>query len=254
MRMDLPINVDKIYVVHVSSDKDREEHIKRELGRFGISFEFMLKGDKSDISTEIITEYFIGDEIGGLSPSAQQSCTYKHLSIYEKMLADGVQDALVFEDDVYLSENFNEVFNETISELKSLPKEIQDKALVNFENSTLQIIHPSKQVEGQHLYKAEKSRCAGAYYLNKNLAQSITDYRIKNKCNKIIDWYHNELITAIQLQHYWCHPPVVEQGSHNGRIQSMIDDKKYGYIRQFTWKISRLYKHKIRPLFGNRKK
>ena len=72
--------------------------------------------------------------------------------------------------------------------------------------------------------------------------------------NKIIDWYHNELISAIQLQHYWCHPPVVEQGSHNGRIQSMIDDKKYGYIRQFTWKISRLYKHKIRPLFGNRKK
>ena len=47
--MDLPINVDKIYVVHVSSDKHREEHIKRELVRFGISSEFMLTGDRSDI-------------------------------------------------------------------------------------------------------------------------------------------------------------------------------------------------------------
>jgi len=155
---------------------------------------------------------------------------------------------------VYLADNFIEVFNQTIKELKLLPQNEQDKALINFENSTLKIIHPSKQVEGQHLYSADKSRCAGAYYMNKNLAKSITDYRINNKCNKIIDWYHNELIAAIGLQNYWCHPPIVEQGSHNGRIQSIIDDKKYGLIRQFTWKISRLYKHKIRPLFANKNK
>ena len=51
---------------------------------------------------------------------------------------------------------------------------------------------------------------------------------ISNKCNKIIDWYHNELIDTIGLQNYWCHPPIVEQGSHNGKMQSIIDDKKYG--------------------------
>ena len=252
--MSVSINVDKVYVVHVSTDKLRQEHIQRELGKFNIPFEFMLKGDKSKISTEIIKEYFIGDEMGGLVPTAQQSCTYKHLFIYEKMLADGVNDALIFEDDVYLADNFIEVFNQTIKELKLLPQNEQDKALINFENSTLQIIHPSKQMEGQHLYRADKSRCAGAYYMNKNLAKSITDYRIDNKCNKTIDWYHNELIAAIGLQNYWCHPPIVEQGSHNGRIQSIIDDKKYGLIRQFTWKISRLYKHKIRPLFANKNK
>ncbi len=252
--MSVSISVDKVYVVHVSTDKLREKHIQRELGNFNIPFEFMLKGDKSDISTEIIKEYFIGDEMGGLIPTAEQSCTFKHLSIYEKMLVDGVNDALIFEDDVYLARNFKEVFNQTIKELKLLPQKIQDKALINFENSTLQIIHPSKQVEGQYLYKAEKSRCAGAYYINKNLAKSITDFRIKNKCNKIIDWYHNELIEAIGLQNYWCHPPIVEQGSHNGRIQSIIDNKKYGYVRQLTWKISRLYKHKIRPLLSNRNK
>jgi len=252
--MNVSINVDKIYVVHVSSNKLREQHIKNELGRFNLPFEFMLKGDKSEISSEIIKEYFIGDEMGGLKPTAQQSCTYKHLSIYEKILTDGVQDALIFEDDVYLSENFIEVFNQTISELKALPQKTQDKALINFENSTLQIVPPSKQVNGQYLYEASKNRCAGAYYINKNLANSITQYRIKYKCNKIIDWYHNELIDTIGLQNYWCHPPIVEQGSHNGKMQSIIDDKKYGSVREITWKISRFYKHKIRPLFGNKNK
>ena len=85
--MDVSINVDKIYVVHVSSNKLREQHIKNELARFNLPFEFMLKGDKSEISSEIIEEYFIGDEIGGLKPTAEQSCTYKHLSIYEKIFS-----------------------------------------------------------------------------------------------------------------------------------------------------------------------
>ena len=49
--MDVSINVDKIYVVHVSSNKLREQHIKNELGRFNLPFEFMLKGDKSEISS-----------------------------------------------------------------------------------------------------------------------------------------------------------------------------------------------------------
>ena len=197
--MDVSINVDKIYVVHVSSNKLREQHIKNELGRFNLPFEFMLKGDKSEISSEIIEEYFIGNEIGGLKPT-------------------------------------------------------QDNALINFENSTLQIVPPSEQVKGQYLYEASKNRCAGAYYINKNLANSITQYRIKYKCNKIIDWYHNELIDTIGLQNYWCHPPIVEQGSLNGKMQSIIDDKKYGPVREITWKISRFYKHKIRPLFGNKNK
>ncbi len=249
----MPLKVDKVYVVHVSTDKVREQHMMEELGKFNIPFEFMMKGDKSEITPELVTEYFIGDEMASEIGTPQQSCSYKHLSIYEKMLEDGVEDALVFEDDIYLSENFVQVFNDTISELKQLDQERQDKALINFENSTLQIIHPSRLEEGKHLYESPKSRCAGAYYMNKALAKAITEHRISHKCNKIIDWYHNELVREIDLQHYWCHPPVVEQGSHNGKIQSLIDDKKFGPIRQITWKLSRWYKYKIRPLFGGKK-
>ncbi|CAG5083861.1 glycosyltransferase family 25 protein [Parvicella tangerina] len=251
--MKMPINVDKVYVVHVSTDQQREEHMTKELGRFNIPFEFMMKGDKSDITEELVREYFVGEEMANGVGTAQQSCSYKHLSIYEKILEDEVEDALIFEDDIYLSDNFIQVFNDTIDELKSLPQEKQDKALINFENSTLQVVHPGKRVEGKHLYESPKSRCAGAYYMNKALAKAITEHRIQHKCNKIIDWYHNELVKEIDLQHYWCHPPVVEQGSHNGKIQSLIDDKKFGPIRQITWKISRWYKHKIRPLLGGKK-
>lgn len=249
--MQMPISVDKIYVVHVSSNKEREEHMKQELGRFNLPFEFMLRGDIKDLSRELVDEYFTGEQMTG-EFCAEQSCALKHIYIYEKMLQDGVKDALVFEDDVFLKENFIEIFNRCLEEFHALPQDKQDKGLINFEESTLRYVPKDRVKEGKFLYEMDRSRCAGAYYLNANLAKEVVNDAHTKKCDKPLDWYHNTLVERIDLKHYWCHPAIVQQGSHNGRMQSTIDDKKYGPLRQITWKISRLYKQKIRPLFGGR--
>lgn len=248
----MPINVDKVYVVHVSTDTAREQHMKKELGKFNIPFEFMLKGDINDLTRDLVDDYFTGEQMTG-DFCAEQSCALKHIYIYEKMLQDGVNDALIFEDDVFLKSEFVEVFNKCLDEFRSLPQEKQYKGLINFEESTLRYVPKDRLEEGKVLYEMDRSRCAGAYYLNANLAMEIAADVQKRKCDKPLDWYHNTLIERIDLQHYWCHPAIVEQGSHNGRMQSTIDNKKYGPTRQITWKISRWYKQKIRPLLGGKK-
>ncbi|MEZ4924618.1 MAG: glycosyltransferase family 25 protein [Crocinitomicaceae bacterium] len=249
--MSSPIKADKVYVVHVSSNLEREEHMKQELGRFNIPFEFMLKGDLKDLSRELVDEYFSGDQMSGPF-CAEQSCALKHIYIYQKMIEDGVGNALIFEDDVFLTDNFIEVFNQCIDEFSSLSEEIRNKGLINFEESTLRYVPKERVKEGIVLYEMDRSRCAGAYFINSNLAKAIVNDVQVNKCDKPLDWYHNTLVDRIALKHFWCHPAIVQQGSHNGKMASTIDDKKHGGIRKITWKISRWYKQKIRPLFGSR--
>lgn len=247
--MSMPIAVDKIYVVHVSSNLERETHMKRELGKFNLPFEFMIRGDIKDLTRELIDDYFIGEQMTG-DFCAEQSCALKHIYIYERMIEDGVSDALIFEDDVFLKDNFIDVFNKCIQEFRSLSLEEQNKGLINFEESTLRYVPKDRVEDGKFLYAMDRSRCAGAYYLTGVLAKEVVADVRTGKCDKPLDWYHNTLVDRIHLQHYWCHPAIVQQGSHNGKMQSTIDSKKYGPVRQITWKISRWYKQKIRPLFG----
>lgn len=250
--MKMPIDVDKIYVVHVSSNLEREEHMRSELGKFNLPFEFMMKGDIKDLTRDLVESYFSGEQMTG-EFCAEQSCALKHVYIYEKMIADGISDALIFEDDVFLKDNFIEVFNQCLSEFRKLSDSERYKALINFEESTLRYVPKERLREGKFLYDMDRSRCAGAYYLTTELAKEIVRDVQEKKCDKPLDWYHNTLIERIDLQHYWCHPTIVQQGSHNGRMASTIDDKKYGAVRQITWKLSRWYKQKIRPLFGGRR-
>jgi glycosyl transferase family 25 len=213
--------------------------------KFNIDFEFMLQGDIKDLNQTYYNLYFDIPFVKESRP-AIISCALKHILIYEKIIADGVKNALILEDDVFLSENFEQVFNQSIQEAYQL--ENVENVLINYENSTLQFAaHQDKN--GKVLFPSKKSRCAAAYFVTSELCVNMLDYIKTHKCNLPIDWYHNELASKINLQHYWCHPTIVEQGSHNGKVKSLIDDKKTGWLRQLSWKMQKLYKQKIRPLF-----
>ncbi len=240
------LKVDKIYIVHVSTAIDRANHIKKMMQKFGFEYELMLEGDIKDLNEKVLNKYFDKNFVKEARP-AVISCALKHLLIYEKIIADNVKSALILEDDVFLMPNFISVFNQSIEELEQTGN--LKKAMINYENSTLQFAKNETKDTSKVLFPSHKSRCAAAYFMSNTLAQKIINYTIENKCNLPIDWYHNDLVSKIDIQHYWCHPTIVEQGSHNGKIASLIDEKKHGVLRQISWKIQKIYKQKIRPLF-----
>jgi GR25 family glycosyltransferase involved in LPS biosynthesis len=233
--MSLP--VEKVFVVHVSSDIKREKHITNELRKFNIDFEFMLQMDVEEISEGVIKRYFSGEEMIN-APASIQSCALKHILIYKKIVEEGIDTALIFEDDIFLDENFDSSFSNYFSEYQQLGNNEKDKALVNFEDSMLVYVPKSQLKTGQHLYRMNEGRCAGAYLINRNLAKSILDEINRNKCDLPIDWYHNALTERIGLQHYWSHPAIAKQGSHTGKMKSMLDGKKKGLYQQFKWAVS----------------
>jgi len=241
------IDVDRVYVVHVKTGyQERREHISRELSGRGIQFRFMLDGDIPDIEPSHLDIYFEGP-MHLVSPSS--SCALKHFLIYEEIVAQDIPLTLVLEDDAVLAPEFNAVFNESMAELRKLHGGPDKGTIVSYENSTLRFVPQSRLCDKTRLYAADRGRCAGAYVVTRAAAAAILKEAKSKKCSLPVDLYHNELIRQGLIQIFWCHPPIVEQGSHSGLFASGIDGKKSGLLRKLSWGLQKFYKRAVLNLF-----
>ena len=64
-----------------------------------------------------------------------------------------------------------------------------------------------------------------------------------------MDWFHNEISDKGLIKIYWCHPAIAEQQSHNGKIQSLLDEKKQGRYYRLKYFLEKMYKKKVLSRF-----
>ena len=96
--------IDAVFVLSVKTFADRIAHVTRELGRFGIPFEFIFDFDAAELDDATILTYFVA----GTSPMKKQaSLTLKHLQAWRLADARGARRVMVFEDDVVLHPAFH---------------------------------------------------------------------------------------------------------------------------------------------------
>jgi glycosyl transferase family 25 len=240
-----PLEVAKVFIVHVRADDGvRRAFIESQMQRHQIPFTFMLDGDMSDLNEANMSKYFTQNLVES-GPAPRESCTFKHFLIYEKMVQENIPEALIFEDDAMLADNFVSIFNATMKEWRNRRDINPDQLFISYENSMLQFIPSATRTPGIHLYRATETRCAGAYFITLESAKKILSFTEHNKCNFAVDWQHKTMSDSGLLDVYWCEPPIVEQGSHNGHLPTMLDDKKHGLIRRISWNIQRFYKRHI---------
>ncbi len=233
---------DKVFVLHVKSGyEDREFSISKQFAQHHIDFEYMLDGDMADISSDQLEKFFIGD-MKKISPFT--SCALKHLLVYEQIIQQKLKGALIFEDDILLYENFNDIFNKTMIELENRDDIAQDLVLISYEDSILEYVPKKSIKEDTVLYQAEKGRCAGAYYISLQTAQIIIDFILENKCGLPIDWFHNEIIKKTVIKLYWCQPPIAMQGSHSGIFKSSLDGKSHGLFHRVIFGIRKFLRQR----------
>ncbi|MBN2612305.1 MAG: glycosyltransferase family 25 protein [Bacteroidales bacterium] len=235
------LNVEKVFVLHVKKGYEaRLESIKKQFAAFGIDFELILDGDIPDLDKTTLEKYFKG----GIKENANAvtSCTMKHLLAYEQVVNNGYKDCLIFEDDIILMPNCLEVINKTLEEIKTRPDINKKRAFISYENSRMKLVPASKRIPGQYLYKADSPRYAGAYYITGDIARSIMQHTLRYKCDYVSDWYLNIYQKEFNMDIYWCHPPVAEQGSHSGKFTSGLNRKKAGLLRRIAWNSQKIYK------------
>ena len=228
----------KNYIIHVSTDFEREKHIRKEIAKTSFDFTFINEGDRKDLTTEVLARYFMGMMV----VSAATSCAYKHILAYKDMVDNQVDYAIVLEDDIYLYEKFEKTVAKILAEIK---EQNLSNCLISLEDSNLRYVKGSEREKGRLLYPKKDGRFAGAYLLDIECAKSIVQEIETHKCQTTIDWLHKTYSDKGLINIYWLHPPIAIQGSLNGKIPSLIDGRyKRGksLFRPISFAVTKFYK------------
>ena len=242
------LEVDRVYVIHVGTGAEaRAASIERQLARLGIAFEYVLDGDMHQLTPELLDRWFDGP-MKCVQP--RTSCCTKHLIAYGRILRDGWRDALVLEDDIILSDDFVEALNASLRELRQRPGSRADEAYISLENSGLRPISKiaSRYDPGTTLYRADRGRDTGAYWLARTAAGRFLARAETEKVAEATPFFQNILFQSGAVELYWRHPAVAEQGSHSGKFDSLLTPRRTGRMRRPRWLARKAFQLYLRPI------
>jgi glycosyl transferase, family 25 len=237
--------IDGIYIIHAKKGYEMHEKRARQLfEKNDLEFEFVTDGDPSCFTDELLNKYF-SDDIGQILKEGILSCTLNHILSYEKMVKHNNRYALVFENDPFFIGDFTKQIEKIAKEADSLPPGF----IISLENTTLEFPRFKDLKPGRLLYPARAGRCAGAYLIDLEGAKKILEDLKTTKCKQVIDWWHNAMIDRGVIKMYWTHPPITEQGSHNGLLSSTISTQSKSVRRRISWLAQKYYKTYITHWF-----
>ena len=212
--------------------------MERMLRSLGLDYEFVNEGtDEQHI--QALLDRFMKDGREQLHRRIPRAlCTLSHFLAYERIVNDGLEGALVMEDDIALSRDFVARFEQSIAEYR---EHYADKpVIISYEDSALRFVPRSQREKGRMLYPAKKGRMAGCYFINCHAAKGVLQQLVQERCDLAIDWYHNDLIDKGVLQCLWCQPTIATQGTFSGAFRSsLVNDGHFVHLR---WLFKKNYK------------
>jgi glycosyl transferase family 25 len=216
-------SVDAVFVLSVRSFADRIAHIRAQMARHAIDFEFVFDFDANAIPEALIERRFAPSDMR----RAHQSLVLKHIRTWELAIERGLRHVLVFEDDAELAPDFAPRFVAAMRELKAMPAG-HLLYLGRGDNKHVGAAAPSALIPGGLLPATD------ALVFDAAAARRRLRYLDSHKIARPADWLTREVDAAVGVAHYWLARPLVEQGSMNGRFDSVLDDKRRQRSRLYT--------------------
>jgi GR25 family glycosyltransferase involved in LPS biosynthesis len=203
--------IDHIYICHYSRLVERKLVIQDQLNNFGIKenlYTFIENYDKDTLDKEEIKKEYplifnLTKRDGRYLRSSEISLALKHCYIIKDAINKNYNTILILEDDAILDNNF---FNQYEEYIKELPENWDIFWLGGC--CGLRSANISKD---KHVYEVLSSRCCHCYAIKKS-GLEILKNSISN-IDEAIDWYFNDIILKLNLNSYWCEPPICEQNS-----------------------------------------
>jgi hypothetical protein len=96
----------KYYIIHNDALVERRTALQAQLDKFGISEDDVEWVTTFPVSHTLVSQ--IKDEIGAVLPLGYISCSLKHYDALNRMINKGVPEAIIFEDDVIISDFYDE--------------------------------------------------------------------------------------------------------------------------------------------------
>lgn len=102
----------KIFVINLERSVKRRIAISKQLNNMSLKFEIFNAVDGDSLSDQIVRELCATSLIEDSINKGQVACALSHIQVYKKMISDGIDVAVVLEDDVVLSASFPQVISE----------------------------------------------------------------------------------------------------------------------------------------------
>src|SRR5215469_11246506 len=118
----------RAYVVNLARSPDRKAHMTAELGQTGLQYEIVNAVDGRDLDLSD-TRLFDPTVDSSFRPGVF-GCVLSHLHIYQKVLDDDLEIALILEDDVVLPPDLDALLDATASHMKGA-----EVVLLNFHHN-----------------------------------------------------------------------------------------------------------------------
>jgi glycosyl transferase family 25 len=228
--MQTPTGIDAIFVIHAASLSDRRRLIEAQLSARGLAHEFILDYDIPAIPPEL-RERLI--RTASLSP-AQQSCALKHWHAHVLAAERGLGRVLVLEDDVILAADFSAVLARALNEEMAIAE-----PHVTFLGCGGHYYVPKEDLRpGRLLYRRNQGKFADSYIVEAGAVRRRLDWIAAHGIDRPIDHLFEAIDRECGTPMYWLEPPIVEQGSHNGRFGSALEPSHPLWFQalQYRWK------------------
>jgi glycosyl transferase family 25 len=217
--------VDAVFVLSVRSFVERIAHIEAEMARHGIDFEFVFEHDANAIPADVLDRRFAPSDM----KLPHQSLVLKHLRTWELMRERDLGRVLVFEDDAVLADDFATGLGEALQAATALPA---GWCLYLGRGNNQHV--GGRTRDGPPLLPGGLLPAADALVFDRAAAERRLDYLATRRITRPADWLIRETDAAVGVVHYWLRTPLVEQGSMNGRFDSMLDRKRQGRGRWYA--------------------
>lgn len=236
--------VDAVYVLTVKTFAERMAHIRKELGRHDIGFEFMLRHDADELQPATISDLFAPSKMR----PAQQSLVLKHVAAWQDAAAKGLRRILVFEDDVVLARNFSERFVVAMTAAEKL----SPGWLVYLGGADTKV--PESYFLSAGPLIALPLATAEGYVTDAAAIAKRLEHLGKHKIHLPADHLIRSMDRTLGIPHYWLRPPIVEQGSVTGMFASALDANRQKHSRVYNivrnrW--NKFQRHRLRKWFAH---
>jgi GR25 family glycosyltransferase involved in LPS biosynthesis len=205
----------KIFIIHYKKLVDRKIFILNQFKKYNITNYEFIEIDRDELyeqNISIFQENYCKSQI---------AISLSHFYAY-KQISENYDSGLIFEDDIILSDNFLNIFNNYITQLPEnfdmlfigdgCNFHIQKNKLIQNSNIYEKCLYPTTWGGGG------ATRCTDSYLVNKKCAKILCEYinNLSYKINLPIDWWLNIAARDNIFKVYWAEPTIVTQGTQNG--------------------------------------
>lgn len=107
------LSIPKIFIISLERSTERRVHVREQMAKLGLCFDFIdaVDGKVLDTNTSKFDHQYCIDKYDHSLSNGEYACANSHITAYEKIIKDGLSEAVILEDDFILDGSFPEILD-----------------------------------------------------------------------------------------------------------------------------------------------